>query len=148
MSGLFSFGAGSISDDMAREAKHAREHPHAIIGWSLHFPEVTALLLIDVSQRPDLRDLARVVNQEGKQSAETRWRLQTGCCVDLDILVTRPVICYFVLRFDLDGHRPLLEQIARSGRVAITTMGWVEFGDVLAYPIDVPALRSILDGQG
>jgi len=80
------------------------------------------LIALDISSRPDIEDLKRVLMLEGKGEGKARWRYERVAddwlCV-LHVQVSCPVFASFDVPFALPVTRHLLEAIARARELYI-----------------------------
>jgi hypothetical protein len=106
-------------------------------------------ILLDVADRPDVADLARVHAMEGIGDVRTSaavlaegdppsWRLR------LDVAVDRPVTCRFHVVLDLVSSFGMLRDVAETGLLVFAT-GEPEPGATwLAVEIDRTQLADVL----
>lgn len=81
-------------------------------------PYPTAVL--DVSDRPDVADLARVHAIEGIGDLTTSLAVD-GDTVVLTVSLTRPVVNEFSIAFPLPESRPVLDHAARTDSLLLAT---------------------------
>ncbi len=81
--------------------------------------------VVDGATHPEVADLARVHAMEGIGDLRTEaMRMptdhpDTGDALLLGVRMTSPVTAMFVLVFDLDAHRPMLEHAGALGELVI-----------------------------
>lgn len=75
---------------------------------------------IDVSQSPDVADLARVHAIEGVGDVRT-VAMREGEIVILGVQLTRPVGATFAVVFDYKSHREFLNEVAEVGTLVFAT---------------------------
>ena len=104
--------------------------------------------VVDGANHPEVADLARVHAMEGIGDLTTdAMRMPTehpdaGDVLLLGVRMTSPVLAMFVLVFDLEAHRPMLEHAGELGELVIAHTPPSAAGD------DHPAWLSInLDGE-
>ena len=123
--------------------------PARELGFSLVDDGTTVpTVLIDTSQHPEIRDLARVHATEGIGDVRTIARRVTAPERDVLVLgvsLTRPVRAAFAVSFVLPDHRPFLEAVAAHGRLALGSPEPLASEQWLAIDIDGPSLRSALE---
>lgn len=99
------------------------------------------ILWVEVSGRPDMFDLGRVLNADGPGEATCSWafaRTQGGAhvCV-LRVAIERPVVASFGLPFPVPGGARMLEGIARTRSLVLCfgdPIGALEAGVAMATP--------------
>jgi hypothetical protein len=100
------------------------------------------IIQLDLSTRPDVADLFRVLDVEGFPRTERAWGLAVRRGHPLVLLamkVRRPVQCDFEILFSMRRHRVLLDAIVLSGEVQIAAM---------EHPLSisgVPTASTVLD---
>jgi hypothetical protein len=128
-------GVDRWGERAAKAVRRLIEEPELpITGVSMVHPDrgQVPVLRLDMSRRPDVRDLARVHQIEGSGQVVVLARgvrlPDRGGWVLLDIRVTRPVRCRFRLALSLASQREILEALAGSGLLGV-------------LPDDVPGRR-------
>ena len=135
--------------------------------WTREADEILPVAWIDVTDRPDVADLPRVLSS-GRDASADRPVLGTQWLVDepanrtlLVVTFVEPVGCTFALSFDIPRHLAILRQIADAAELCIAwempPRTWEEHDDRsgqvmtampdhgLRLPISRPAqLRAIL----
>lgn len=106
-------------------------------------------ILLDVTDRPDVADLARVHATEGMGDVRTAaavlghgdpsgWRLR------LEVAVDRPVTCRFHVVLDLVESLGVLRDVAETGLLVFATGEPAPGATWLAVEIDRPQLAEAL----
>jgi hypothetical protein len=106
---------------------------------------VVPVVWIDAAERPEIRDLPRVLRQEraaGEPVVATQWLHDSGTrTVLLVITFVDPATSSWALRFDPATHAALLERIIRSGRLIVlceSPLDPNEHGEIVAAWHDEP----------
>ena len=94
----------------------AQEVGHTLIGENLWMPTVT----IDVSQFPEVADLARVHAVEGIGDVSTHAIRQDNTVV-VGVQLTSPVQAMFAIAFSFVLHREFLNEVADAGSLIFAT---------------------------
>jgi hypothetical protein len=134
---LVGFSEGSVGRDAALEAQHLTIISVPVLavrpGVVVADGRVITLFQLDMTARPDLRDLPRLHRLEGPGSSRIRPILSFGqsgaAIIFVRTTLETPVRCRFVLRLDsaIDRDRLAIELLATSGL----------FG-IMPDPLDVP----------
>jgi len=87
-------------------------------------PPMSALLWVDMTKRPELRDLARLHRTDGDGESVFTWVLTkdptTGIAYFiLHVKMLRPVRVSFRIRFPMPDEQMVIEAIIQSGRVLL-----------------------------
>ncbi|HSL59177.1 MAG TPA: hypothetical protein VK866_15125 [Acidimicrobiales bacterium] len=106
-------------------------------------------VLLDVSDRPDVADLARVHALEGVGDVRTAAAVRTvgdpaDWLIRLDVAVDRPVRCRFHVVTGLVASLGLLRDVADTGLLVIATGEPEPGARWLAVEIDRPQLAEVL----
>ena len=95
------------------------------IGWGTAEPELSAIVQLDVSKRPDVSDLNRVLRLEGtkpKQHPPYRYiTSQDKEAMTMTFTFTDPVECVFSIYLPWHGHEALFQVLARHDRFYLIT---------------------------
>ncbi len=122
----------------------AQEVGHTLIGENLWMPTVT----IDVSQFPEVADLARVHAVEGIGDVSTHAIRQDNTVV-VGVQLTSPVQAMFAIAFSFVLHREFLNEVAdaKSLIFATTDTGSAHEDQPLWLSVDIDgdALRQIMN---
>jgi hypothetical protein len=122
----------------------AQEVGHTLIGENLWMPTVT----IDVSQLPEVADLARVHAVEGIGDVSTHAIRQDNTVV-VGVQLTSPVQAMFAIAFSFVLHREFLNEVAdaKSLIFATTDTGSAHEDQPLWLSVDIDgdALRQIMN---
>ena len=122
----------------------AKEIGHTLIGENVWMPTVT----IDVSQSPEVADLARVHAVEGIGDVSTHAIRQDDTVV-VGVQLTSPVQAMFAVTFSYALHRDFLNEVADAGSLtfATTDVGAAheEHPLWLSVDIDGAALRQTMN---
>lgn len=122
----------------------AQEVGHTLIGESVWMPTVT----IDVSQSPEVADLARVHAVEGIGDVSTHAIRQDDAIV-VGVQLTSPVQAMFAVAFSFALHRDFLNEVAdaKSLTFATTDTGSAHEEQPLWLSVDIDgeALRQIMN---
>jgi len=94
----------------------AQEIGHTMMDGDVWMPTVT----IDVSQSPEVADLARVHAVEGIGDVSTHAIRQDDTVV-VGVQLTRPVRAMFAVTFSYAAHREFLNEVADSGTLVFAT---------------------------
>ncbi len=91
---------------------------------SAHIPPMSALLWVDMTKRPELKDLARLHQTDGEGESVYTWVLTqdptTGIAYFiLHVKMLRPVRVSFRIRFPMPDEEEVIEAILQSGRVLL-----------------------------
>ncbi|SRR5579884_462266 len=91
---------------------------------SAQIPPMSALLWVDMTKRPELKDLARRHQTDGDGESVFTWVLTqdptTGIAYFiLHVKMLRPVRVSFRIRFPMPDEEAVIEAIAHSGRVLL-----------------------------
>ena len=121
----------------------AQEIGHTLIGESVWMPTVT----IDVSQSPEVADLARVHAVEGIGDVSTHAIRQDDTIV-VGVQLTSPVQAMFAVVFSYASHREFLTEVADAGSLVFATTNTETAHEErplwLSVDIDGSALRQTL----
>jgi hypothetical protein len=93
-----------------------KEIGHTLIGENVWMPTVT----IDVSQSPEVADLARVHAVEGIGDVSTHAIRQDDTVV-VGVQLTSPVQAMFAVAFSYALHREFLNEVADAGTLVFAT---------------------------
>ncbi len=122
----------------------AQELGHTLIGENVWMPTVT----IDVSQSPEVADLARVHAVEGIGDVSTH-AIRQGDSVVIGVQLTSPVQAMFAVAFSFALHRDFLNEVAdaKSLTFATTDTGSAHEEQPLWLSVDIDgdALRQIMN---
>ena len=122
----------------------AQEVGHTLIGENIWMPTVT----IDVSQFPEVADLARVHAVEGIGDVSTHAIRQDNTVV-VGVQLTSPVQAMFAIAFSFVLHREFLNEVAdaKSLIFATTDTGSAHEEQPLWLSVDIDgdALRQIMN---
>ena len=122
----------------------AQEIGHTLIGENVWMPTVT----IDVSQFPEVADLARVHAVEGIGDVSTHAIRQDDSVV-VGVQLTSPVQAMFAVAFNCALHREFLNEVAdaKSLIFATTDTGTAHEEQPLWLSVDIDgdALRQIMN---
>ena len=122
----------------------AQEIGHTLIGENVWMPTVT----IDVSQFPEVADLARVHAVEGIGDVSTHAIRQDDTIV-VGVQLTSPVQAMFAVAFSFVLHREFLDEVAdaKSLIFATTDTGSAHEEQPLWLSVDIDgdALRQIMN---
>lgn len=122
----------------------AQEIGHTLIGENVWMPTVT----IDVSQFPEVADLARVHAVEGIGDVSTHAIRQDDAIV-VGVQLTSPVQAMFAVAFSFVLHREFLDEVAdaKSLIFATTDTGSAHEEQPLWLSVDIDgdALRQIMN---
>ena len=94
----------------------AQEIGHTLVDENIWMPTVT----IDVSQAPEVADLARVHAVEGIGDVSTHAIRQDDAVV-VGVQLTRPVQAIFAVAFSYALHREFLNEVADAGSLIFAT---------------------------
>lgn len=103
-------------------------------------------VVLDVSGRPDVADLARVHAVEGVGDVETLVEVHDDAVV-LTVRLTRPVRASFDVRFPLPELLPVLTDAVLAGHLLLATTAPASAGTHplwLAIDLDGPSLAAAL----
>ena len=121
----------------------ALEIGHTLLGGDVWMPTVT----IDVSQSPEVADLARVHAVEGIGDVSTHAIRQDDTGV-VGVQLTRPVQAIFAVAFSYAVHREFLNEVADAGTLVFATTdaetAHEEHPLWLSVDIDGDALRQTI----
>jgi hypothetical protein len=122
----------------------AQEIGRTLIGENEWMPTVT----IDVSDSPDVADLARVHAVEGIGDVSTHAIRRDGMVV-VGVQLTKPVQAIFAVAFHYDLHREFLREVADAGTLLFATTNtetaFEEHPLWLSVDIDGSSLRHTLN---
>src|SRR5438552_2525689 len=94
------------------------------------------LLILDTSGRPDIEEMIRLHKHLAPGDAETRWMLRSRWSQDtigLVFKITRPVLCTFIVEFDLNKYAGFVDQLMMAEVIYIQPG---RMGDRVATTID------------
>ena len=121
----------------------AKEIGHTLIDENVWMPTVT----IDVSQSPEVADLARVHAVEGIGNVSTH-AIREDDTVLIGVQLTIPVHATFAVAFSYELHREFLNEVADAGSLVFATTDTVTAHEEhplwLSVDIDGAALRQTL----
>ena len=121
----------------------AQEIGHTLLDENTWMPTVT----IDVSQSPEVADLARVHAVEGIGNVSTH-AIREDDTVLLGVQLTSPVQATFAVTFSYELHREFLNEVADAGSLVFATTDTESAHEDrplwLSVDIDGSALRQIL----
>ena len=122
----------------------AQEIGHTLVDENVWMPTVT----IDVSQAPEVADLARVHAVEGIGDVSTHAMRQDDAIV-VGVQLTSPVQAKFAVAFSYTLHGEFLSEVADAGSLIFATTG-VEVAHEehplwLSVDIDGDALRQTMN---
>ena len=122
----------------------AQEIGHTLVDENVWMPTVT----IDVSQAPEVADLARVHAVEGIGDVSTHAIRQDDAIV-IGVQLTSPVQAMFAVAFSYALHREFLEEVADAGSLTFATTdveaAHEEHPLWLSVDIDGDALRQTMN---
>ncbi|RNG33515.1 hypothetical protein [Streptomyces botrytidirepellens] len=128
--GDLAFGLTEREQEQADDEVFIRDQARRICSETLPVRRVLApadrpaLLVLDLTTRPDTEDLLRILDTEMPADGAdtvTRWRaLAGGNVIRLDVEWLEPVRSSLAVLLDADEHRTVLEKIAAEGRVDLT----------------------------
>jgi hypothetical protein len=122
----------------------AQEIGHTLIGENVWMPTVT----IDVSQAPEVADLARVHAVEGIGDVSTHAIRQDDAIV-VGVQLTSPVQAMFAVAFSYALHRDFLNEVADAESLIFATTGTGSAHEDrplwLSVDIDGGALRQTMN---
>ena len=122
----------------------AQEIGHTKMDGDVWMPTVT----IDVSQSPEVADLARVHAVEGIGDVSTHAIRQDDTVV-VGVQLTRPVQAIFAVAFSYSLHRDFLNEVADAGTLVFATTdvetAHEEYPLWLSVDIDGVALRQTIN---
>jgi len=122
----------------------AQEIGHTKMDGDVWMPTVT----IDVSQSPEVADLARVHAVEGIGDVSTHAIRQDDTVV-VGVQLTRPVQAIFAVAFSYSLHRDFLNEVADAGTLVFATTdtetAHEEHPLWLSVDIDGDALRQTIN---
>jgi hypothetical protein len=122
----------------------AQEIGHTLIGENVWMPTVT----IDVSQFPEVADLARVHAVEGIGDVSTHAIRQDDAIV-VGVQLTSPVQAMFAVAFSFVLHREFLDEVADANSLIFATTDTGSAHEEqplwLSVDIDGDALRQIMN---
>ena len=121
----------------------AQEIGHTLLNEDTWMPTVT----IDVSQSPEVADLARVHAVEGIGDVSTH-AIRQDDTVLVGVQLTSPVQAMFVVAFSYELHREFLNEVADAGSLVFATTATETAQEDrplwLSVDIDGTALRQTL----
>ena len=121
----------------------AQEIGHTLLNEDTWMPTVT----IDVSQSPEVADLARVHAVEGIGDVSTH-AIRQDDTVLVGVQLTSPVQAMFVVAFSYELHREFLNEVADAGSLVFATTATESAHEDrplwLSVDIDGTALRQTL----
>ena len=121
----------------------AQEIGHTLLNEDTWIPTVT----IDVSQSPEVADLARVHAVEGIGDVSTH-AIRQDDTVLVGVQLTSPVQAMFVVAFSYELHREFLNEVADAGSLVFATTATETAQEDrplwLSVDIDGTALRQTL----
>jgi hypothetical protein len=122
----------------------AQEIGHTLIGENVWMPTVT----IDVSQAPEVADLARVHAIEGVGDVSTHAIRQDNTVV-IGVQLTSPVQAMFAVAFSVALHREFLNEVADAKSLVFATTDTGSAHEEqplwLSVDIDGDALRQTMN---
>ena len=122
----------------------AQEIGHTLVDENLWLPTVT----IDVSQAPEVADLARVHAVEGIGDVSTHAIRQDDAIV-IGVQLTSPVQAMFAVAFSYSLHAEFLKEVANAGSLIFATTdaetAHEEHPLWLSVDIDGDALRQTMN---
>jgi hypothetical protein len=121
----------------------AKEIGHTLVDENIWMPTVT----IDVSQSPEVADLARVHAVEGIGNVSTH-AIREDDTVLVGVQLTIPVQATFAVAFSYELHREFLNEVADAGSLVFATTDTETAHEErplwLSVDIDGAALRQTL----
>ena len=121
----------------------AQEVGHTLLNEDTWMPTVT----IDVSQSPEVADLARVHAVEGIGDVST-YAIRQDDTVLVGVQLTSPVQAMFAVAFSYELHREFLNEVADAGSLVFATTATESAHEDrplwLSVNIDGTALRQTL----
>jgi hypothetical protein len=123
--------------------------PIAVLSTGITFAEdgtAYPTVMLDVADRPDVADLARVHAVEGIGDLATTLAV-ADTVVFLTVRLTSPVRAAFTIAFSLPEHLEVLEHAALTGNLLLATTTPAHDGDNppwLAIDLDGPRLAALL----
>ena len=122
----------------------AQEIGHTLVDENVWMPTVT----IDVSQAPEVADLARVHAVEGIGDVSTH-AIREDDAIVVGVQLTSPVQAMFAVAFSYALHREFLEEVADAGSLIFATTNVEAAHDEhplwLSVDIDGNALRQTIE---
>ena len=120
-----------------------QEIGHTLVGENVWMPTVT----IDVSDSPEVADLARVHAVEGVGDVST-LALRQDDAVVIGVRLSKPVEAIFAVAFHYELHKEFLREVADAGALVFATTNTEHAGEEqplwLSVYIDGSSLRRTL----
>ena len=120
-----------------------QEIGHTLVGENVWMPTVT----IDVSESPEVADLARVHAVEGVGDVSTIAMRQDETAV-IGVRLSKPVEAIFAVVFHYELHKDFLREVADTGNLVFATTNTEHAGEEqplwLSVDIDGSSLRQTL----
>jgi hypothetical protein len=125
-------------------------------------PDPRPFVEVDAVDRPDIRDLARIIGQDGGSTARTYWQgavtpSLSVCDVILNVEIHSPVRCSWGIRFSIPSYYPFLLEILDAGTLDVLIdgmddglavafpcgplRGWIVYADRIADKLYIPKLN-------
>ena len=120
-----------------------QEIGHTLVGENVWMPTVT----IDVSESPEVADLARVHAVEGVGDVST-IALRQDDAVVIGVRLSKPVEAIFAVAFHYELHKEFLREVSDAGALVFATTNTAHAGEEqplwLSVDIDGSSLRRTL----
>ena len=120
-----------------------QEIGHTLVGGNVWMPTVT----IDVSDSPEVADLARVHAVEGVGDVST-IALRQDDAVVIGVRLSKPVEAIFAVAFHYELHKEFLREVSDAGALVFATTNTAHAGEEqplwLSVDIDGSSLRRTL----
>ena len=120
-----------------------QEIGHTLVGENVWMPTVT----IDVSESPEVADLARVHAVEGVGDVST-IALRQDDAVVIGVRLSKPVEAIFAVAFHYELHKDFLREVSDAGALVFATTNTAHAGEEqplwLSVDIDGSSLRRTL----
>ena len=120
-----------------------QEIGHTLVGENVWMPTVT----IDVSESPEVADLARVHAVEGVGDVSTLAMRQEDAVV-IGVRLSKPVEAIFAVAFHYELHKEFLREVSDAGALVFATTNTAHAGEEqplwLSVDIDGSSLRRTL----
>ena len=120
-----------------------QEIGHTLVGGNVWMPTVT----IDVSDSPEVADLARVHAVDGVGDVST-IALRQDDAVVIGVRLSKPVEAIFAVAFHYELHKEFLREVSDAGALVFATTNTAHAGEEqplwLSVDIDGSSLRRTL----